>query len=151
EGAFTVWNGVIFDVTEQHRQADALHEAKDAAESALRAKEGFLAMMSHEIRTPMNGILGLVELLQNTVLPPEQQRMLALAQESGQALAQILDDILDYAKIEAGRLAIVPAPLDLRDLLDSVASLLMPQAQEKGLWLHLYVSPDVPATVRADG
>lgn len=151
EGTFTVWNGVILDVTEQHRQADALHEAKDAAESALRAKEGFLAMMSHEIRTPMNGILGLVELLQNTGLAPEQQRLLALAQESGQALAQILDDILDYAKIEAGRLAIVPAPLDLRDLVDSVASLLMPQAQKKGLQMRLYVSPKVPATVRADG
>ena len=151
EGAFTVWNGVILDVTDQHRQAEALHEAKDAAESALRAKEGFLAMMSHEIRTPMNGILGLVELLLNTGLAPEQQRMLALAQESGQALAQILDDILDYAKIEAGHLAVVPAPLDLRDLLDSVSSLLMPQAQKKGLQLRLYVSPEVPATVRADG
>ncbi|WER49884.1 ATP-binding protein [Cupriavidus sp. WKF15] len=151
EGVFTVWNGVILDVTDQHRQADALQEAKEAAESALRAKEGFLAMMSHEIRTPMNGILGLVELLQNTGLAPEQQRLLALAQESGQALAQILDDILDYAKIEAGRLAILPAPLDLRDLLDSVSSLLMPQAQKKGLQLRLYVSPEVPATVRADG
>lgn len=151
EGAFTVWNGVILDVTDQHRQADALHEAKVAAESALRAKEGFLAMMSHEIRTPMNGILGLVELLRNTALVPEQQRMLALAQESGLALAQILDDILDYAKIEAGRLAIVPAPLDLRDLFDSVSSLLMPQAQKKGLQMRLYVSPEVPATVRADG
>ncbi len=151
EGTSTVWNGVLFDVTDLHRQADALHEAKDAAESALRAKEGFLAMMSHEIRTPMHGILGLVELLQNTALAPEQQRMLALARESGQALAQILDDILDYAKIEAARLAIVPAPLDLRDLLDSVLSLLLPQAQEKGLQLRLYVSPEVPATVRADG
>ncbi|CAG2158958.1 ATP-binding protein [Cupriavidus numazuensis] len=150
EGNCTVWNGVVIDVTDVHRQAEALHEAKDAAEADLRAKEGFLAMMSHEIRTPMNGILGLVELLQNTALTPAQHRMLTLAQESGHALAQILDDILDYARIEAGRLAIVPAPVDLRDLLDSVSSLLLPQAQQKGLQLRVQVSAEVPAIVRAD-
>lgn len=151
DGNCTVWNGVVIDVTDVHRQAEALHEAKDAAEADLRAKEGFLAMMSHEIRTPMNGILGLVELLRNTALTPAQHRMLTLAHESGHALAQILDDILDYARIEAGRLAIVPAPVDLRELLDSVSSLLLPQAQRKGLQLRVHVSAEVPATVRADG
>lgn len=151
EGEDQVWNGVIFDVTERHVQADALNEAKEVAEGALRAKEGFLAMMSHEIRTPMNGVLGLVELLQNTPLAPEQQRMLALAKESGQALAQILDDILDYAKIEAGHLTIAPTPLDLRELFDSVLSLLLPLAHEKGLEVRQIVSAEVPATVYADG
>ncbi|MNJ32582.1 Sensor histidine kinase RcsC [compost metagenome] len=151
EGTSTVWTGVFFDVTGKHNQSEMLLEAKEGAEAALRAKEGFLAMMSHEIRTPMNGVLGLVELLQNTSLTVEQHRMLALAQESGLALAQILDDILDYAKIEAGRLSIMRAPLDVRELLDSVMSLLLPQAHEKGLQLRQVVGVDVPAVVLADG
>ncbi|MCY1340345.1 Sensor histidine kinase RcsC [compost metagenome] len=151
DGELQMWNGVISDVTDRHRQEEALREAKEVAEAALRAKEGFLAMMSHEIRTPMNGVLGLVEVLQTTELCDEQRRLLALAKESGQALAQILDDILDYAKIEAGRLSITPEPLDLRELIDSVLSLLLPQAHEKGLQLRLGVDARVPATVHADG
>ncbi len=151
EGNDLFWNGVISDITERRRQADALREAKEAAEAALRAKEGFLAMMSHEIRTPMNGVLGLVELLENTLLTTDQRRMLALAKESGTGLAQILDDILDYAKIEAGRLTIIPGPLDLRELFDSVVSLLLPQARKKGVQLRLAVASDVPATIHADG
>lgn len=150
-GGVTVWNGVMSDVTGRMRQAEALRDAKDAAEAALHAKEGFLAMMSHEIRTPMNGVLGLVELLQNTPLDLDQRRMLALARESGEALARILDDILDYAKIEAGRLTISPMPLDLRELFDSVCALLQAQAQQKGLQLRVSVDADVPATVAADG
>lgn len=115
---------MIADVTDQHNQAEALAKAKTAAEAALRAKESFLAMMSHEIRTPLNGVLGLIEVLQTTPLTSEQQKMLGLVVESGHALAQILDDVLDYAKIEAGRLAILPAPMDLRELSDSVLGLL---------------------------
>lgn len=151
EGEYQIWNGVVSDITDQHRQAVALREAKDIAEAALRAKEGFLAMMSHEIRTPMNGVLGLVEVLQRSHLSGEQQRLLALAKESGQALAQILDDILDYAKIEAGRLSITPEPLDLRELLDGVLSLLLPQAHGKGLQVRNSVDACVPAMVHADG
>ncbi|MCY1503905.1 Sensor histidine kinase RcsC [compost metagenome] len=151
EGGDLVWNGVISDVTERHHQASALRVAKEAAEAALRAKEGFLAMMSHEIRTPMNGVLGLVELLEKTQLNGDQRRMLALAKESGTALAQILDDILDYAKIEAGRLTITPAPLDLRELFDSIVNLMLPQAHSKGVQLRLVVSDAVPATVQVDG
>lgn len=151
DGETTVWNGVMTDWSERRQQAQALHEAKEAAEASLRAKESFLAMMSHEIRTPMNGVLGLVELMQKTSLSHEQQHMLKLARDSGSALARILDDVLDYAKIEAGRLAILPAPLDLRELFDSVLSLLLPQAQEKNLRMHQHVDAAVPATVQADG
>ncbi|WP_376989772.1 ATP-binding protein [Cupriavidus numazuensis] len=146
----TLWSGVIADVTDQHTQAEALAKAKDAAEAALRAKESFLAMMSHEIRTPLNGVLGLVEVLQSTALTSEQQKMLALVVESGQALAQILDDVLDYAKIEAGRLAILPAPMDLRELSDSVLGLLAPQAHGKKLHLRVHIAAEVPATIHAD-
>jgi len=146
-----LWSGYYADLTEDHARAQALARARDTAEAALRAKEGFLAMMSHEIRTPMNGILGLIELLQATALTPEQMRMVELARESGQALGQILDDILDYAKIEAGRLSITPAPLDVRELFDSVLGALLPKAFEKGLHLKQSVAGNVPAMVQADG
>lgn len=150
DGDETVWSGVIADVTEQHYQADALGKARDVAEAALRAKEGFLAMMSHEIRTPLNGVLGLIEVLQTTSLSSAQHKMLSLVEESGHALAQILNDVLDYAKIEAGRLSIIPAPTDLRELADSVVGLLAPQAYSKGLNVYITIDDDVPATVHAD-
>jgi signal transduction histidine kinase len=123
-----LWHGYYADLTEDRERAEVLAQAKDAAEAASRAKDSFLAMMSHEIRTPMNGILGLIELLQKTPLTAEQQRMVGLAGESGQALGRILDDILDYAKLEAGRLDILRAPVDLRELFDGVLGSLLPQA-----------------------
>nr|CCA81228.1 sensor protein [blood disease bacterium R229] len=146
----TVWNGYLYDVTVERAQADALEAARQAAESALRAKDRFLAMMSHEIRTPMNGVLGLVELLQRTRLEREQQRMVTLAQESGRALLHILDDVLDHAKIEAGHLAITPAPTDLRELFDSTVGLLASRAHERSLAVRVDVDATVPATVSVD-
>jgi PAS domain S-box-containing protein len=146
----TVWNGYMSDVTTEREQADALEAAKNAAESALQAKDRFLAMMSHEIRTPMNGVLGLVELLQQTRLEGEQRQMVSLVQDSGRALLQILDDILDYAKIEAGRLDIAPVETDLRALFDSTVGLLASRAHEKSLAVRVDVAADVPATVSVD-
>ncbi|MHA6889144.1 ATP-binding protein [Ralstonia pseudosolanacearum] len=146
----TVWNGYLRDVTAERAQADALVSARQAAESALRAKDRFLATMSHEIRTPMNGVLGLVELLLQTRLECEQQRMVTLAQESSRALLHVLDDILDYAKIEAGRLSITPAPTDLRALLDSTVGLLASRAHERSLAVRVEVDAAVPATVSVD-
>jgi len=146
-----LWSGYYTDLTEDRARAEALAQARDTAEAALRAKEGFLAMMSHEIRTPMNGIMGLIELLQATSLTSEQLHMVELARESGQSLGQILDDILDYAKIEAGRLSITASPLDLRELFDGVLGALLPKAFEKGLHLKQMVGAEVPAMVRSDG
>ena len=146
----TVWNGYMSDVTAEREQADALEAAKNAAESALLAKDRFLAMMSHEIRTPMNGVLGLVELLQQTRLDSEQKQMVSLVQDSGRALLHILDDILDYAKIEAGRLDILPVDTDLRELFDGTVGLLASRAHEKSLAVHVDVAADVPATVSVD-
>ncbi|AVA37752.1 transporter substrate-binding domain-containing protein [Cupriavidus metallidurans] len=146
-----LWHGYYADLTEDRERAEVLAQAKDAAEAASRAKDSFLAMMSHEIRTPMNGILGLIELLQKTPLTAEQQRMVGLAGESGQALGRILDDILDYAKLEAGRLDILRAPVDLRELFDGVLGSLLPQAFQKGLRLKQRVSAEVAAIVQADG
>ncbi|CAG2156831.1 ATP-binding protein [Cupriavidus numazuensis] len=150
ESGYVIRTGVVSDVSEQHRQAEALAEATTAAEAALRAKESFLAMMSHEIRTPLNGVLGLLEVLHSTRLDTEQRRLLSLVVESGQSLAQILDDVLDYAKMEAGKLAILPTPTDLRDLADSVLGLLAPQANNKGIQLRIHIAPQVPATISAD-
>ncbi len=146
----TVWNGYLHDVTAERAQADTLEATRQAAESALRAKDRFLATMSHEIRTPMNGVLGLVELLQQTRLEREQRRMVTLAQESARALLHILDDILDYAKIEAGHLAITPAPTDLRELFDSTVGLLAGRAHERSLAVRVDVDASVPATVSVD-
>ncbi|CAJ0800139.1 Sensor histidine kinase RcsC [Ralstonia condita] len=147
----TVWNGYLSDVTEEREQADALQAAKNAAESALRAKDRFLAMMSHEIRTPMNGVLGLIELLQQTRLEGEQKQMVSLVQDSGRALLHILDDILDYAKIEAGRLDISPVDTDLRELFDGTVGLLASRAHEKSLAVRVNVAAEVPAIVSVDG
>jgi len=137
---------------EQDRaQMRELAQARDAAEASARAKSSFLAMMSHEIRTPLHGILGLLELLEHSPLSADQQRSLRLARESGQALGQILDDVLDYAKLEASRLRITPTPLDLRALLSSVLSLMAPRAEAKALSMEQRVLPAVPAQVLADG
>ena len=96
-----VWSGYWVDASFERARADELAAARDAAEAASRAKDDFLAMMSHEIRTPMNGVLGLVEVFENTPLNPDQSQMLGMIQDSASALLQILDDLLDYSKIEA--------------------------------------------------
>jgi signal transduction histidine kinase len=101
-----VWSGYWADASIEHARADELARARDTAEAASRAKDDFLAMMSHEIRTPMNGVLGLVEVFENTPLSADQAQMLGMIQDSASALLQILDDLLDYSKIEAGRLSI---------------------------------------------
>jgi two-component system sensor histidine kinase EvgS len=127
-----------------------LAAARDAAEAASRAKDDFLAMMSHEIRTPMNGVLGLVEVFENTPLNPDQSQMLGMIQDSASALLQILDDLLDYSKIEAGRLTIESMPIDIRKLVDSAVGLLAGRAHEKGLRVRVDVAPGIAASLRGD-
>ncbi|SAL14713.1 two component regulatory system sensor kinase [Caballeronia sordidicola] len=145
-----VWNGYWVDASIERARADELAAARDAAEAASRAKDDFLAMMSHEIRTPMNGVLGLVEVFENTPLNPDQSQMLGMIQDSASALLQILDDLLDYSKIEAGRLAIESMPIDLRELVDNAVGLLAGRAHEKGLRVRVAVAPDVAASLRGD-
>ncbi|RDI99696.1 response regulator [Dyella solisilvae] len=124
------------DVSAEKAQAQALVEAKSAAEAAVAAKSAFLAMMSHEIRTPMAGVLGLIELLGKTPLDREQQHMLDLVHDSAGALLQILNDVLDFSRIEAGRLRLDEQVFDLRALVDAALGLHAAQAQEKGLRLY---------------
>lgn len=130
------WSGYWIDTTESHAQAEALRVAKQQAESAASTKAAFLAAMSHEIRTPMAGVLGLIELLSRTPLDRDQTKMLGMADDSAKAMLQILDDILDYSRIESGRLNIANYPFDVRQLVDSVMGLFAARAHEKGLQLH---------------
>jgi two-component system, NarL family, sensor histidine kinase EvgS len=145
-----VWSGYWVDASAEHARSDELARARDLAEAASRAKDDFLAMMSHEIRTPMNGVLGLVEVLERTRLNADQGEMLGMIHESAGALLQILDDLLDYSKIEAGRLTIVTEPIDMRDLVDNAVGLLAGRAHEKGLKVRVDIAPEVAASLRGD-
>jgi len=125
--------GLRVDITEARDQKAALESAREAAEAAVRAKSAFLANMSHEIRTPMNGVVGMAELLCDTPLSDEQRLFADTIRSSGEALLVIINDILDYSKIEAERLTLHPEPFDLERVIHEVAMLLQPRARPKGV------------------
>lgn len=137
--------------TERQGQLEQqLLQAKQAAEAAVLAKGEFLATMSHEIRTPLNGILPMLELIARGPLGEDQRQMLATASASSQQLLRIVDDILDYSRLEAQALELEITSFNLRDLLDGVVQLMQRAADAKGLALGLQLDPSVRLPVRGD-
>jgi PAS domain S-box-containing protein len=142
--------GLVSDVTDDHIQALELQRTRDMAEAASQAKSQFMANMSHEIRTPMNGILGMTELLLGTPLNDKQRRFAQAVYRSGESLLEIINDILDFAKIEAGRLELATCDFVLRTLVEDTLELMAPRAHEKGLELSFREQPGLPAVIHGD-
>lgn len=139
------------DITEQKAYENNLKEAKQKAEVANVAKAGFLAMMSHEIRTPLNGVLGVMGLMSETELTPEQQQYVRTAKDSGEALLTIINDVLDFSKMEAGKMQFEDSDVELQPLVASISELLAPQARAKGLAFNANIDQVVPWSVVCDG
>lgn len=142
--------GTVVDVTDRHMTKMQLIEAKETAERASQAKGDFLAMMSHEIRTPLNAVLGFSELLGAMPLGQEQADYVRTIQENSSALLVILNDVLDYSKIESGMLDLHPGPVDVLRLVRSAGDFFRPQALSKGIDLQVIASATLPDTLICD-
>ncbi len=150
EGGTPVVQTILRDITDRHLAEEALVVARDQAQTANQAKSRFLATVSHEIRTPLNGILGMGTLLRDTSLTAEQASYVEAIATSGDALLSLIDEVLDFSRIEAGKLELQPTPTRLELLAERVVELLAPRAQAKGLDIACYVAPDVPEEVLLD-
>lgn len=144
------WSGVVADVTERHSVEDELRKATALAEEASRAKGEFLATMSHEVRTPMNGVLGLLQLALREEKDARQRERLHKAIGAGKALLDVLNDVLDWSRIESGNLVLEQTEFDLRELLQGVSDLFEAEITARGVRFETDMAPEIPVLVSGD-
>jgi PAS domain S-box-containing protein len=150
DGRERIWTIHVADLTQQQMVHDALRQARDAAESATRAKSEFLATMTHELRTPLTGVIGIADLLQTAALPPHQQDLARMLRSSAAALLGLVSDVLDYSRIEAGLTQLVPVSFSPRRCAEEAIDTIAETASRKGLHVERHFDADVPAAVMAD-
>ncbi len=143
----SAFNTMMFAIADRE---DKLESARSAALEYAHAKGEFAANVSHELRTPLNGILGMLEILRETELSPKQKEYVSVAHDSGDALLRLIDDILNFSKIDSGKAHVELEPLNIRETLDDIVGILTGQAQSKDLDLAYVVDKDVPANVNSD-
>ncbi|MFV0422569.1 ATP-binding protein [Oleidesulfovibrio sp.] len=141
--------GALTDTSDRERRRMA-EQQKESAEAANKAKSEFLARMSHEVRTPLNAVVGMADMLWDSDLSQEQRAYVDIFRKSGQTLLALLNDILDYSRLEAGKLSLEELPFNLHELLHMIVDMHMPQAESKGLALKLNIAPDIPGGYTGD-